>query len=349
MRAMRTLRLAAIAGPIAAMLVIAGGTAEGAPAPASGSSGFIAVACETTTSCWAAGISRSGDHAELTEIRGGVPGPAHQILQLYKPEGISCPAPNLCYVVGTSNGGRVGYLVTISNDVVGSPEVVPHTGGLFAIACPTAASCLAAGIGPKGVSANAGGTVVSLNHGVPGTMHTVPNIAGFFGIACLGTSRCVAVGASCTNCFVSQNHGLVVPLVNGTPGTITELAAGTALASVACPTSSSCVALGSNASGPIVVSWANGAATPPKDVPVLADAVGGIACGSPRLCLGVGEDNNTGQGLAIPITAGTPGPPESIPGTIILEGVTCLSRHACLVVGAEGLQKSRGVIETLAS
>ena len=57
----------------------------------------------------------------------------------------------------------------------------------------------------------------------------------------------------------------------------------------------------------------------------------GVACGSATFCVAVGADS--GEGVVVPISGGTPGSAELVSGTVLLSAVTCPTATICIAVG----------------
>jgi hypothetical protein len=76
------------------------------------------------------------------------------------------------------------------------------------------------------------------------------------------------------------------------------------------------------------------------DVPAVQDVAGtsgllDIACPSASNCVATGDIrvNGTVQAVVVPITNGTPGPPQQVPGVLFLTGIACPSATLCYAVG----------------
>jgi hypothetical protein len=64
-----------------------------------------------------------------------------------------------------------------------------------------------------------------------------------------------------------------------------------------------------------------------------------IACPTASNCVAVGDIqvNGTTEAVVVPITNGTPGPPQQVPGVLFLSGIACPSTSSCYAVGGSSV------------
>jgi RHS repeat-associated protein len=215
---------------------------------------------------------------------------------------VACPSATTCVAVGQddamSDFAFYPVVVPITNGIPGAPQAIAGTyGNLNAVACPSATTCEAVGSmrGTDGVSR---AMVVPITDGTPGAAQVVPGVGGVItwlrAVACSSATTCEAVG----DFYPSQGGKelVVVPITNGTPGTAQ------------------------------VVPGVGG---------VFA-SLDAVACSSATTCVAVGGTSNFPQSwnVVVPITNGTPGTAQLVPGFNGLGGVACPSATTCEAVGS---------------
>ena len=171
-------------------------------------SSLSAVACPSTTSCFAVGESSGPTPKTLAEHFNGsawtvstIPNPSGVIsINL---NGIACPTTSSCFAVGTyeiSTGAQrsvIEHWNGASWAIQTSPTPAGATDwGLNGVACPSAASCFAGGHADTASTAK---SLVEHWNGASWTVQTSPNPAGTFavdvnGVACASTSSCFTSG-----------------------------------------------------------------------------------------------------------------------------------------------------------
>jgi hypothetical protein len=210
---------------------------------------------------------------------------------------------------------------------------------LHGVACASATRCVAVGN-----DASLDGVVVPITDGVAAAPRPVPGVA-FEGVACPSATTCVATGSD------RSNQGAVVTIIDGIPGA-PQLVAGTAVFySIACPDPTTCLAVGFGNSGAIhgvVVSVTNGTVGIAQTI-LGSISLSGVACGDAKSCEAVGGVNasnpagiSTQQGIVVPITNGTPGTAQAVPGSSGLVGVACPSADMCEAAGINYLANGQG-------
>jgi hypothetical protein len=152
----------------------------------------------------------------------------------------------------------------------------------------------------------------------------VAALAGAFGMVVAGSSTVLAAAPT-------------VHDVSGTSG----------LVGVACETSSICVAVGDGSPDTdygAVVTITKGAAGTAQEVSTTGNLIGD-ACWSSKRCIAIGQPASGSEGVALPITSGTPGSPVAVTGSSNLYGVACLPRPSttCYAVGQNSTQ-SQGLL-----
>jgi hypothetical protein len=116
-----------------------------------GLSGISAVACPTTTTCYAVGYlnGSSSTSGAVVTITNGVPSSAQTVSGTGTLTGIACPTPDTCLALGGISGGTA--VVPIVDGTVGTVQT--DTGpSLQDIDCPSANQCEAGGAESNGSS-----------------------------------------------------------------------------------------------------------------------------------------------------------------------------------------------------
>jgi hypothetical protein len=252
---------------------------------------------------------------------------------------MACVNSRSCMAVGYMNGsgGMEGVLVPINNGKLGSPQLVPDTNELLGVACAVSA-CLAVG---ENASSVGEGVVVPITNGHAGHVEVVPGTVFFDGVGCSTGTSCVAVGSSI------GAGSVVVPITADTPGVLHPVSP--FLQSVTCPSAHTCYAVGDSAIGVVssigvVLPITNGIPGTARQLPNTTDfTISAVACGSASTCDAVGydtfQDEQTHEGLTIPILNGTPGSAHVLKQDP-LRGVACISANVCVAVGStdEGIE-----------
>ena len=175
-------------------------TVGGTPGTALGAAGvgiFSGIACPTTTSCEAVGLSPSEQGLFVPiAFADGVPAPAQP-----EPESggidlasIACASPTWCEAVGGFGPSHAheGVVESITNGVPGTAHVVAGVSYVSGIACPTTTTCEAVGIRDATRHKPAKGLLVPIVNGSPGAAQTLPQV--FTTLACPSATSCDAIG-----------------------------------------------------------------------------------------------------------------------------------------------------------
>jgi hypothetical protein len=322
------------------------------------SASLHAIACPTTTSCFAVGTytNASGRFMRTMHWSGtewsiqATPNPVGATSSSLN--GVACPSPISCFAVGQSYG-RSG-LRTIALHWNGSAWAIQPTqtplgttiSGFHAVACPTAKSCFA--VGEYATTAAPGfKTLVEHWNGTKWGIQPSPNPSTAFsatlhGVSCPLSQSCFAVGSwvrspSRTKALVAHWNGHEWGL-QGVPNP--SDARSTFLHGVSCPVPQSCFAVGSNFSfsgGKNLVEHWNGHAWGVQGAPIGAEnpVLHGVACPFAGSCFAVGY-TSAARGLVEHWNGTQWGPMGSPqPGTSFnrLLGVACPSLRICFAVG----------------
>jgi hypothetical protein len=250
-----------------------------------------------------------------------------------------------------------------------STQPVPGTTALSGVACSTATTCEAVGLIPApppttGSTPPPGftqGVLVPITNGSPGSVQDLPATQSLLGAACPSATTCEAVGAfsQAVNdapsylppVWYQGTDPAVMTVTNGSPGPVqivppyaTEIPApGVSLVSVACPSVTTCEAVGGTAGVATITNGSPGPLAYTMNGP-LHQALG-VACPSITSCEEVGVmpvAPGVYEGGVEPITSGSPGTGQPVPGTAVLSGVACPTATTCEAVGANA--SGQGVV-----
>ncbi len=286
--------------------------------PVSGTALLAAIACPTSTECYAAGIGQNGIGA-VVPINSGTPGTPQAVSGTALLAAIACPTSTECYAVGANANGD-GVIVPIDNGTVGTAETVSAaSGGLSGIACSSSTVCYAVGteMTVSSTKFNITGIIVPIDNGTVGTAETVSAASEneLSGITCSSSTTCYATGAEMTALSASSNiTGIIVPIDNGTPGTPQAVSGTALLTGITCPSSTTCYAVGTDSGGAgTVVSMAiSGSTVTTSTTYTWAGVPYAIACTSTTSCESSGTHpvpGNLYQGFDLQVTDGdTPYP-----------------------------------------
>ncbi len=287
--------------------------------PVSGTALLAAIACPTSTECYAAGIGQNGIGA-VVPINSGTPGTPQAVSGTALLAAIACPTSTECYAVG-ANANGYGVIVPIDNGTVGTAETVSAASenGLSGIACSSSTECYAVGTEMTASSTkfNITGIIVPIDNGTVGTAETVSAASEneLSGITCSSSTTCYATGAEMTALSASSNTtGIIVPIDNGTPGTPQAVSGTALLTGITCPSSTTCYAVGTDSGGAgTVVSMAiSGSTVTTSTTYTWAGVPYAIACTSTTSCESSGTHpvpGNLYQGFDLQVTDGdTPYP-----------------------------------------
>ncbi len=212
--------------------------------PVSGTALLAAIACPTSTECYAAGIGQNGIGA-VVPINSGTPGTPQAVSGTALLAAIACPTSTECYAVG-ANANGYGVIVPIDNGTVGTAETVSAASEneLSGITCSSSTTCYATGAEMTALSAssNTTGIIVPIDNGTPGTPQAVSGTALLTGITCPSSTTCYAVGTD------SGGAGTVVSMaISGSTVTTstTYTWAGVPYA-IACTSTTSCESSGTH-------------------------------------------------------------------------------------------------------
>jgi hypothetical protein len=238
----------------------------------------------------------------VVPIDNGVVGTAERAPAGFTAQAVACTSATTCLADG-SMGGE-GAVVPITNGVFGAVQQVADTSDLFGIECQ-ASTCLAVGF--AGTAGAFTGVVVPITGTTAGAAEQVPGTDRLYGVACGSPGACVAVGSEVTRtvttvgcqpgetCFSGSVQAVSVAIANGVPGASQPVQSAflTSLQAVTCPTASECLAVG----------YASPSAS------------------------------SAGVGLVVPITDGTNGAAQEVPGISGFHGVGCQTATSCFAGG----------------
>jgi hypothetical protein len=329
---------------------------------------LTAVACPTSSTCYAVGTGTDADGNDdgvVVTISNGVPGASVPVPGGGATElglsGISCPTVTTCYAVGseldpvatTDSGAEV---VTISSGNPAAAVPAPPTSAdesyalLNDIACISASSCLAVGEETNAEGSIATGASSLITGGAPGTLVQDSAVESLNGVWCQSTS-CQA-GASVGDSAQGGTNGALVALSSagapGAPQTLTSLAGvglGTCppAATTTASTPLSCLVLGytgADADDEVLLPVASQTAGTAAQAPDLL----ALGCATSVSCVGVGATDD-GTAVATAIADGTAGSPVGDADTNVdgLDAVACATATSCIAVGV-GDDNAEGVV-----
>lgn len=313
---------------------IAGGSATGV-------AGFNAVACVTSSSCFAAGASGNGQGALSTSTNGGstwtsVPTPSG----LPTLDALSCPTTSLCVA------GGPGVLVRSSDAGVTWTVAAPPTTDMtiLGMSCSSSSLCTAVGVTPGVDAPDPGAIVTSLDGGVTWTAVAVPGLQALGSVSCPSTTYCVAVGQQ-----------IEVSLDGAKTWNPKAVAGGTGLLrSVACSSVTSCLAVGPNpamittpqASAFVLSSSDGGSSWTDTAAPAQSGSVDFVSCALGGRCVLTGlPDGSVGPVLLSTGDVGATWTPMSPPtGLSAVASMSCAST-SCVFTG----QGSSGAVSGVGS
>jgi photosystem II stability/assembly factor-like uncharacterized protein len=276
----------------------------------SGTSYLNAIACPSTTTCYAVGENSSGSGGAivLATTDSGTTWTTETVPSgtalLY---GIACTSTTTCYAVGAiviSHGSLsfdYGYILATTNS--GStwsaqtgfgPTGISYLSG---IACPSTTTCYSVG---ENSSYDGGIILATTNSGSTWSTQTVPSGTRFLnGIACTSASTCYAVGQNS-----SLDGGIIFATTNsGSTWSTQTVPSGTlSLLGVACTSASTCYAVGehsSNSGGVILATTNSGSTWNTQTVPSGTALLSGIACTLTTACYAAGAGAGTVGGLIL--------------------------------------------------
>jgi len=300
-----------------------------------------AVACATSTTCFAVGSSFGAATKTLIERWNGrwapVASPNPPGATNVSLDGIACASASRCFAVGNyTKGSRVKTLVERWNGsgwgIVPSPSPAGSTtrSALAAIACPGPRACFAVG---RSTPKSAFATLIEAWNGTSWSIVSSPNpTAGTYelaAISCSTTVSCLAVGLGLkgttpTTLALRWNGTAWSLLKSAIPGNAASLE----LDGVACVTAKNCFAVGSIGTNELIARW-NG--TRWTRFPTLTRGqLDAISCTSATRCVAVGAGSQTlvtvwdGKTWSISHTGGS---------TSRLTNVSCSSTTDCLAIG----------------
>ena len=169
----------------------------------------------------------------------------------------------------------------------------------------------------------------------------MPGAGNLESVACATASQCYAVGLGPLN----SDEAVLVSLTDGYPAVTTPLPAFIGLYGIACPTAATCYAMGyDNANdADSVTTIVNGQAAPPAEVPDSVEWLNAISCPTTTQCYAAGLVAYNPS--IVPISAGIPGSPVTVPDAWYLNGIDCPSVGNCVVVGENS--DEQGIVSTL--
>jgi len=270
-----------------------------------------AVACASTTSCFAVGqfntiapitktLVERWDGTRWTVLPSpNVTGAPVSVLA-----GVACATATSCVAVGSSfsstdDTATTKTLAEVWNgstwQIVPSPnQPIAGDSALAAVACTSATSCFAVGSYDTALVTS---TLIERWDGSSWQIVPSPDPKGsttseLAAVSCASSSSCTAVGTGHGSLIERWNGGLWGIVTSANPAGAT----GVSLSGVACPSASRCVAVGTTFRQinvqRLVETW-NGTSWSTVNVPVPSKTVvsnlSGVSCASVSSCFGVGE------------------------------------------------------------
>ena len=369
------------------------------PADAAGT--LDAIACPSSTSCYAVGSlsgtlgtgNQTGAILSLSELggnaMGGLSTRVHMPSGAYRlqvpawtpdtvPPGleslgaVACPSTTVCYAVGATPAGE-GAIVSLAS-APGSPlsgAIRPATwredsisgtkvGGLDAIACPSTTTCYAA-VGNVPLSfywctSGCGAPAILLSLSASSaTEWTVDAVASggepMDVLACASPTTCYGAAGGSFDFYAYQPPVLLVSLsgpgMAGAPPSWQPDAVPSGIENLydlTCPSPSVCFALGLTSTGLDILSLSSTApATWVSDtLPPGTGYLDGIACPSTTTCYAVGTGAYDGAGMILSLSPRSSGTPTWVDDTVpsadangFLSAIACGSPTSCYATGLD--------------
>lgn len=368
----------------AALTVIAGALVGAGSVSAAGSAGwkvqptatppvggFAAVACISGTACTAVGTGTPDGFAEAWNGKAWASESASQPGGATESglQGVSCTSPSACTAVGYYVDGSGAELTLAErwNGSVWSIQSTPNPGSdghdFWGVSCPGAEDCMAVGR----YQAVAAGPDLTLAEEWNGTDWSVvptpnPSAAGswsqLMGLSCSSPSACIAVGdyidgSGDEHLLAEQWDGQRWALLSPrSPAGSTQ----NWFSGVSCQSSSACTVVGGYLISATVQAFAeswNGTQWTVQSASAgLAAQLRGVSCPTASACIAAGQYQVV-NGLWVSLVESWNGERWSVQstpnpgGTIILNGVSCVSSSTCEAVGGRG-QHGIGSAHTLA-
>jgi photosystem II stability/assembly factor-like uncharacterized protein len=294
---------------------------------------FSAIACPTTTNCFAVGANDGGSAVASSSSNGGdtwtnlpIPSGTQPLSAISCGDGTHCVGVGKGVIASTANAGSTWALsaVPIANTTLVGANCISDT------------TCVAAGVTNDQYSAYSGAIVRTNDGGSTWQSASVPaGTKAVDAVTCPTTTTCIAVGDSL---LVSTDGG-------ATWSTKTTPSGFTDLRSISCSSSTQCVAIGTNPEGindesvsAIAVETTDGGATwtnvvMPSSTPTLDQ----VSCPSTSICVAAGSSQSYGG--AAPFYQSNDGgatwaPASTTPSQISeVAGLACPAVSHCAVVG----------------
>jgi hypothetical protein len=130
--------------PVGVVMSIAIGNLGTAITTAPGTGTLSAIACPTSSTCYAIGLDPTGGQWVVLTLTSGAPGAVNPVPDKLTLSGLACASADTCYAVG-QDPSQEGVVVPIADGVPAGPIAVAGTGFLNAIACPNSGICYAVG------------------------------------------------------------------------------------------------------------------------------------------------------------------------------------------------------------
>jgi hypothetical protein len=286
------------------------------PALTFADSEYSGIACASSTSCVAFGMSNdSNSYAELVPITIGstvTVGTPQVVSGIFALNAVACASSTSCVAVGETQWDGSGVVVPFTigtTDTVGATLVPSGTGtyggiGEFTgVTCPSATTCEAFG-------GNGLGYLMPITIGVTDTVgvtQSVPGTTQIRNMVCASATSCEAVGGASA---IAVSIG-----TTDTFGTVQAVSGSPYLLGVACPSATSCEAVGQASGGQGVVVPLVGGIPGVPEIDAADYELIAIACPSATTCVAVGGDSSV---LTISVSALT----ATISGQITYLGTT---------------------------
>lgn len=205
--------------------------------------------------------------------------------------GVSCPSASLCVAVSGENGAAAGQIVTSTAPTSGQWQTaeLPGAPDLRGVSCATTTLCMAVGGGGKiFVSIDPTGGATAWREVASPTPRELRAVACVTGL-----------------CVAGDEGGNVISSANPVAGSFGEANGGGSvqLTGASCPTSAACVAVDDNADVITSTDPTGGSsawnfqnlipfeAQSPDRGQFVGNALWGVSCGSPSLCVLVGSES----------------------------------------------------------
>lgn len=315
--------------------------------------GTWAVACPSTTTCYAVGHNSTSSADILATTDGGATWTNQTVPSgVASLDAVACPSPATCYAVGFGGGSYDGVIVaTTDGGTTWRSQSTPvggddTSGYLSGVACPSTTTCYAVG-SDEGTST---ADILATTNGGATWMAQVPaaqevnQARSLAAVACSSVADCLAVGSD----------GLLSTTDGGTTWNNEDDLLGVALGGepdgVACPSATTCYVVAGGTSKNIVVTTDGGTTWTVRTLSS-PTSLTGVACPSTTECFAVAGTGSIASPHSAFLAATTDGATTwdtaTLPGGLDgLFGVACASTDECDAVGVTSPSGDGVVIAT---